>query len=126
MIGTCEAFMHGREARRFARRRCSTCAPRPSAQSWALTSYCPVPGRVPASPANRDYKPGFAAALMEKDLGLAQQAAKDAGVDAAFGAAALAAYQRFTGRRRGQGLLWDHGDDTRTVTVARHARLTEL
>ena len=51
---------------------------------------------MPASPANRDYKPGFAAALMEKDLGLAQQAARDAGVDAAFGAAALAAYQRFT------------------------------
>jgi 3-hydroxyisobutyrate dehydrogenase len=47
-----------------------------SGQCWALTSYCPVPGPVPTSPANNDYKPGFASALMVKDLTLAQDAAK--------------------------------------------------
>ena len=50
-----------------------------SGQCWALTSYCPVPGPVPTSPANNDYKPGFASALMVKDLTLAQDAAKAAG-----------------------------------------------
>ena len=49
-----------------------------SGQCWALTTYCPVPGPVPTSPANNDYKPGFAAALMLKDLTLAQDAAKAA------------------------------------------------
>src|ERR1700759_575757 len=43
-----------------------------SGQCWAVTSYCPVPGPVPASPANNEYKPGFATALMVKDLTLAQ------------------------------------------------------
>ena len=51
-----------------------------SGQCWSLTSYCPVPGPVPTSPANHGYKPGFAAALMLKDLRLAQQAADGAGV----------------------------------------------
>src|SRR5215211_148687 len=50
-----------------------------SGQCWALTSYCPVPGPVPTSPANNDYKPGFAAALMLKDLKLSQDAAKASG-----------------------------------------------
>ena len=47
-----------------------------SGQCWSLTSYCPVPGPVPASPANNGYKPGFAAALMLKDLKLAREAAQ--------------------------------------------------
>ena len=47
-----------------------------SGQSWAMTSYCPVPGPVPASPANRDYQPGFTGAMMAKDLRLAQEAAQ--------------------------------------------------
>src|ERR1700739_866032 len=50
-----------------------------SGQCWALTSYCPVPGPVPASPANNGYKPGFASALMVKDLTLAQDAANSSG-----------------------------------------------
>ena len=62
-------------------------------QSWALTSYCPAPGPVPAAPSNRDYAPGFAAALMLKDLGLAQQAAEQAGAATPMGAHALAIYQ---------------------------------
>lgn len=63
--------------------------------SWALNSYCPVPGPVPASPANRDFAPGFTAALMTKDLGLAQQAAKDAGLPTPIGAHALELYRRY-------------------------------
>ena len=64
-----------------------------SGQCWALTSYCPVPGPVPASPANRDYTPGFAAALMLKDLLLSQQAAATAaGAPTPLGAHAAALY----------------------------------
>ena len=66
-----------------------------SGQSWSLTTYCPVPGPVPASPANRDYAPGFAAALMVKDLGLAQQAAAETGAATPMGAQALALYRAF-------------------------------
>jgi 3-hydroxyisobutyrate dehydrogenase len=59
-----------------------------SGQSWALTSYCPVPGLVPNAPSNNDYKPGFASALMLKDLKLAQEAAAAAGATTPLGAAA--------------------------------------
>ena len=60
-----------------------------SAQCWAITTYCPVPGPVPTSPANRDYAPGFTAAMMMKDLGLADKAAETAGVDSKLGRAAF-------------------------------------
>lgn len=66
-----------------------------SGQSWALTSYCPVPGPVPTSPANNDYKPGFATALMTKDLGLAANALKSNGVDGQIGQLAAEIYSRF-------------------------------
>jgi 3-hydroxyisobutyrate dehydrogenase len=59
-----------------------------SGQSWALTSYCPVPGLVANAPSNNDYKPGFASALMLKDLKLAQEAAAAAGATTPLGAAA--------------------------------------
>jgi len=59
-----------------------------SGQSWALSSYCPVPGLVPNAPSNNDYKPGFASALMLKDLKLAQEAAAAAGATTPLGAAA--------------------------------------
>jgi 3-hydroxyisobutyrate dehydrogenase len=57
-----------------------------------LTTYCPVPGPVPASPANRDYQPGFAVALMLKDLRLAQEAARASGAVTALGAHAAEIY----------------------------------
>jgi 3-hydroxyisobutyrate dehydrogenase len=66
-----------------------------SGQCWALTSYCPVPGPVPASPANNGYKPGFAAALMVKDLTLAQDAAEAAGAATPLGKHAQEIYQAF-------------------------------
>ncbi len=66
-----------------------------SAQCWSLTSYCPVPGPVPASPANNGYKPGFSAALMLKDLKLAQQAAAQSGAATPLGAEAAQLYALF-------------------------------
>jgi 3-hydroxyisobutyrate dehydrogenase len=66
-----------------------------SGQCWALTSYCPVPGPVPASPANNGYKPGFATALMVKDLTLAQDAAKSVGAATPLGKQAQEIYKTF-------------------------------
>jgi 3-hydroxyisobutyrate dehydrogenase len=66
-----------------------------SGQCWAVTSYCPVPGPVPTSPANNDYKPGFATALMVKDLTLAQDAAKAAGAATPLGKHAQELYKAF-------------------------------
>ncbi|HEY2133584.1 MAG TPA: 3-hydroxyisobutyrate dehydrogenase [Acetobacteraceae bacterium] len=64
-----------------------------SGQCWSLTNYCPVPGPVPSSPANRDYAPGFAAALMLKDLALSQAAAQATGAPTPLGAHAARLYQ---------------------------------
>src|ERR1700720_1075647 len=66
-----------------------------SGQCWALTNYCPVPGLVPTSPANNDYKPGFASTLMVKDLTLAQDAAKAAGAATPLGKQAQEIYRAF-------------------------------
>jgi 3-hydroxyisobutyrate dehydrogenase len=66
-----------------------------SGQCWSLTSYCPVPGPVPASPANNDYKPGFASALMLKDLTLAQDAARATGAATPLGKHAQEIYRAF-------------------------------
>ncbi|MEJ6019241.1 3-hydroxyisobutyrate dehydrogenase [Corynebacterium sp. H113] len=62
---------------------------------WALTANCPVPGPVESAPSNRDYQPGFAAALMDKDLGLAERALADTGTNATLGSSARAQYRRF-------------------------------
>jgi len=70
-------------------------ASKSSAQSWALTTYCPVPGPVPGSPANRNYAAGFATALMIKDVTLAQEAAAAAGLETPVAARALELYRRF-------------------------------
>jgi 3-hydroxyisobutyrate dehydrogenase len=64
-----------------------------SGQCWSLTTYCPVPGPVPTSPANRDYQPGFTVEMMLKDLKLAQQAAQAAGAATPLGAEAASLYQ---------------------------------
>ena len=66
-----------------------------SGQCWSLTSYCPVPGPVPTSPANNGYKPGFSAALMLKDLRLAQEAALASGANTPLGAEAAQIYALF-------------------------------
>lgn len=72
-----------------------------SGQCWSLTTYCPVPGPVPTSPANRDYQPGFAVDMMLKDLKLAQQAAHAAGAATPLGAQAAALYQLLSSSGRG-------------------------
>jgi 3-hydroxyisobutyrate dehydrogenase len=66
-----------------------------SGQCWSLTTYCPVPGPVPASPANHNYEPGFAAALMLKDLSLSQAAATASGATTPLGKEAERLYQVF-------------------------------
>lgn len=67
-----------------------------SGQCWSLTTYCPVPGPVPTSPANRDYQPGFAVAMMLKDLKLSQEAAGGFQADTQLGRHAMALYERFS------------------------------
>ena len=72
-----------------------------SGQCWSLTTYCPVPGPVQTSPANRDYQPGFAAALMLKDLTLSQDAAASAGATTPLGAAATRLYAAMVDAEQG-------------------------
>jgi 3-hydroxyisobutyrate dehydrogenase len=91
MIGVCEAFVLA-EKLGLSHQALFDVASTASGQCWSLTSYCPVPGPVPASPANSGYKPGFASALMLKDLKLAQEAAASAGATTPLGAAAAQLY----------------------------------
>ncbi len=66
-----------------------------SGQCWSLTTYCPVPGPVPTSPANNDYKPGFSVAMMHKDLSLAEMTAMDGKVATPLGNHAASLYRMF-------------------------------
>ncbi len=95
MIGLCEAFALA-ERLGVESHKLFEISAQSSGQCWSLTSYCPVPGPVPASPANRDYQPGFTAAMMLKDLKLAQQAAQAVGASTPLGAEAAALYQLLT------------------------------
>ena len=94
MIATAEAFVLG-EKLGLSHQALFDVASTSSGQSWSLTAYCPVPGPVPASPANNGYKPGFAAALMLKDLKLSQEAATAHGAVTPMGALAAQLYARF-------------------------------
>jgi 3-hydroxyisobutyrate dehydrogenase len=96
MIGVCEAFVLA-ERLGLSAQALFDVAATASGQCWSLTSYCPVPGPVPASPANSGYKPGFAAGLMLKDLRLAQDAALATGAATPLGAAAAQLYALFSG-----------------------------
>lgn len=94
MIGTCEAFEMGRRLG-LEDQALFDVISTASGQSWSTTTYCPVPGPVPTSPANNDYKPGFASQLMVKDLGLAQEAAQQTGTFTPLGEHALKLYEEF-------------------------------
>jgi 3-hydroxyisobutyrate dehydrogenase len=94
MVVTCEAFVLA-EKLGLSHQALFDVASTSSGQSWSLTTYCPVPGPVPASPANNSYKPGFAAALMLKDLKLAQEAAQSAGAETPIGAHAAELYEKY-------------------------------
>ena len=95
MIGTAEAFnlaeALGLDAQTFF-----DISSTASGQCWSMTTYCPAPGPVPSSPANNSYKPGFAAAMMLKDLALADDAASGANANTPMGKRALEVYQEFT------------------------------
>lgn len=94
MIGVAEAFSLG-EKLGLSHEALYDVASTSSGQCWSLTTYCPVPGPVPTSPANRDYQPGFAAELMVKDLTLAQEAAQNAQATTPLGAQAAQLYRLF-------------------------------
>lgn len=94
MIATAEAFVLG-EKLGLSHQALFDVASTSSGQSWSLTTYCPVPGPVPTSPANRDYQPGFATALMLKDMKLSQEAASLSGASTPMGAAAAELYAQF-------------------------------
>ena len=84
-------------------------ASKASGQCWAMTNYCPVPGPVPTSPANRDYQAGFTAAMMLKDLKLAQEAAKAVGRQGADGGGRGRALRSLCGAgQRRDGFFRDH------------------
>ena len=94
MIAVCEAFVLA-EKFELDPRKLFEISSQSSGRCWSMTNYCPVPGLVPTSPANRDYQPGFTATMMFKDLKLAQDAARLARAVTPLGAGAAAVYQRF-------------------------------
>ena len=91
MIGTAEAFMLGDKLGLDAQTLFDISSTA-SGQCWSMTSYCPAPGPVPTSPANNDYAPGFTAAMMLKDLLLAQEASNSAAADTPMGKRATELY----------------------------------
>lgn len=94
MIAVSEAFVLG-EKLGLSHQALFDVASAASGQCWALTTNCPVPGPVPTSPANRDYQPGFAGALMAKDLNLAVNALQSTGVPGRMGSLAAEIYDTF-------------------------------
>jgi 3-hydroxyisobutyrate dehydrogenase len=93
-IGVCEGFLLAEKLGLDAQKLWDI-ASTATSQCWFMNSYCPVPGPVPASPANRNYQAGFTAAMMLKDLKLSQEAAQGAGVATPLGASATALYELF-------------------------------
>ncbi|MEX2297190.1 MAG: 3-hydroxyisobutyrate dehydrogenase [Dongiaceae bacterium] len=92
MIGACEAFALAAKLGLDAQKLFDVVSTS-SGSCWSVNTYCPVPGVGPKSPADNGYKPGFAAALMLKDLKLAQEAAADVRAATPLGAAACALYE---------------------------------
>lgn len=102
MIATCEAFALA-DKLGLDRSRMFDVVSTSSGSSWSMNAYCPAPGVGPKSPADNGYKPGFAAELMLKDLGLSQQAAEAVDADTPMGALAAALYRRFVEDEDGRG-----------------------
>jgi 3-hydroxyisobutyrate dehydrogenase len=101
MIGACEAFVLA-EKLGLSHQALFDVASTSSGQCWSITTNCPVPGPVPTSPANNSYKPGFSAALMLKDLRLAQEAALSSGASTPLGAEAAQLFSLF--EKQGNGM----------------------
>ncbi len=102
MIATCEAFALA-DKLGLDRQKMFDVVSTSSGYSWSMNAYCPAPGVGPASPADNDYTPGFAAELMLKDLGLSQQAAEAVDADTPMGALAHALYAQFVEQEDGRG-----------------------
>ena len=102
MVATCEAFALA-DRLGLDRQAMFDVVSTSSGQSWSMNTYCPAPGVGPTSPADNDYKPGFAAGLMLKDLRLSQQAAEAVGAPTPMGAAATAEYAAFVEGEDGRG-----------------------
>ncbi|XDA96591.1 3-hydroxyisobutyrate dehydrogenase [Sulfitobacter sp. LCG007] len=102
MIATCEAFALA-DKLGLDRQKMFDVVSTSSGSSWSMNSYCPAPGVGPVSPSDDGYRPGFAAELMLKDLGLSQQAAEAADADTPMGALALSLYRRFVEEEDGRG-----------------------
>lgn len=100
MIATCETFAMaeklGLDLQTFY-----DISSKASGQNWSMTSYCPVPGVGPQTPADNDYQGGFATALMLKDLKLAMEAAESVGANTPMGRRAAELYQAFTNEGSG-------------------------
>ena len=96
MIGAAEAFVLA-EKLGLSHQALFDVVSTSSGQCWSVTTYCPVPGPVPSSPANQNYKPGFAAKLMLKDLKLASEAALHSGAATPLGSAAAQLYSLYAG-----------------------------
>jgi 3-hydroxyisobutyrate dehydrogenase len=94
MIGTSEAFVLA-EKLGLDKQAVFDVISTSSGATWVINNYCPVPGPVPSTPANHGYKPGFATALMAKDLNLSQEAARSAGVATPMGAHAAQLYRLY-------------------------------
>ena len=102
MIATCEAFALA-DKLGLDRQKMFDVVSTSSGYSWVMNAYCPAPGIGPKSPADNDYKPGFAAELMLKDLTLSQQAAVSADADTPMGQLAADLYRRFVEEEDGKG-----------------------
>ncbi|WP_170371304.1 3-hydroxyisobutyrate dehydrogenase [Ruegeria arenilitoris] len=103
MIATCEAFALA-DKLGLDRQKMFDVVSTSSGYSWSVNAYCPAPGVGPQSPADNDYKPGFAAELMLKDLRLSQQAAESADADTPMGQIATALYEQFVEAEDGKGM----------------------
>lgn len=102
MIATCEAFALA-DKLGLDRQKMFDVVSTSSGYSWSMNAYCPAPGIGPKSPADNDYRPGFAAELMLKDLNLSQDAAQSAGADTPMGRQARDLYDQFVEREDGRG-----------------------
>ncbi|WP_304616521.1 3-hydroxyisobutyrate dehydrogenase [Paracoccus sp. (in: a-proteobacteria)] len=102
MIATCEAFALA-DKLGLDRQKMFDVVSTSSGYSWSLNAYCPAPGVGPTSPADNDYRPGFASELMLKDLNLARQAAESAAAETPMGALARQIYEDFVEREDGKG-----------------------
>ena len=118
MLGTCEAFALA-EKLGLAADRFFEIASKSSGQCWSVTTYCPVPGVGPQTPADRGFEGGFAVAMMLKDLKLAQEAAARVGASTPLGAQAEALYALF------DGLGYGRKDFSAAIEMLR-GRLSEL